>query len=252
MSTALLLGLGGLRVMDGELSMGMLIAFQALMMAFLAPVNSLVNMGSALQEVRGDMNRLDDVLRAQAERMERRRAAPDGGRRSARRSWPTPPPARLTGTWSCGASRSATAGWSRRSSRTSPSTLKPGMRVALVGGSGSGKSTVARLVSGLYEPWAGEVLLDGMPRSSVPRPVMTSSFAVVDQEVFLFEGTIRDNLTMWDPTVPEPDLVEAARDACIHEDVSARRRRLRQPGRGGRAATSAGGSGSGWRSPARW
>lgn len=220
LSSALLLGVGGLRVMDGRLSMGMLIAFQALMFAFLTPVNSLVSMGSALQEVRGDMNRLDDVLRAQTERMEP--AAPataDGGQPVVVAS---PAPGRLDGHLEL---RRVSFGYSRLEPALIQDftlDLKPGMRVALVGGSGSGKSTVARLVSGLYEPWAGEVLLDGIPRASVPRPVMTSSFAVVDQEVFLFEGTIRDNLTMWDPTVPEADLVEAARDACIHDDVSAR------------------------------
>lgn len=218
-SSALLLGLGGLRVMDGQLSMGMLIAFQALMFAFLTPVNSLVSMGSALQEVRGDMNRLDDVLRAQAERMEPAAPATVDGEPVVVAA---PPPGRLDGHLEL---RRVSFGYSRLEPALIQDfslDLKPGMRVALVGGSGSGKSTVARLVSGLYEPWAGEVLLDGIPRGSVPRPVMTSSFAVVDQEVFLFEGTIRDNLTMWDPTVPEPDLVEAARDACIHDDVSAR------------------------------
>lgn len=220
-STALLLGLGGLRVMDGELSMGMLIAFQALMMAFLAPVGSLVNMGSALQEVRGDMNRLDDVLRARTERMEA--AAPEDVADSADALGAMEDvPARLSGHLEL---RRVSFGYSRLEPALIQDftlTLKPGARVALVGGSGSGKSTVARLVSGLYEPWAGEVLLDGIPRARIPRPVMTSSFAVVDQDVFLFEGSIRENLTMWDPTVPEPELVEAARDACIHEDVSAR------------------------------
>jgi NHLM bacteriocin system ABC transporter peptidase/ATP-binding protein len=216
LSSAMLLGLGGLRVMDGALSMGMLIAFQSLMYAFLTPVNSLVAMGSALQEVKGDMNRLDDVLRAKTERMA---ASPEGAREAV---VATPAPTRLEGNLEL---RRVSFGYSRLDPALIQDfslTLKPGMRVALVGGSGSGKSTVARLVSGLYEPWAGEVLLDGVPRTAVPRPVMTSSFAVVDQEVFLFEGTIRDNLTMWDPTVPEQDLVEAARDACIHEDISAR------------------------------
>jgi NHLM bacteriocin system ABC transporter peptidase/ATP-binding protein len=216
-STALLLGLGGLRVMDGALSMGMLIAFQALMFAFLAPVNALVSLGSTLQEVRGDMSRLDDVLRA---RTEGREGDDSTGARDAVVA--TPASARLDGHLEL---RRVSFGYSRLEPALIQDfslDLRPGMRVALVGGSGSGKSTVARLVSGLYEPWAGEVLLDGMPRAALPRPVLTSSFAVVDQEVFLFEGTVRDNLTMWDPTVPEPDLVEAARDACIHEDVSAR------------------------------
>ncbi|HYR10948.1 MAG TPA: NHLP family bacteriocin export ABC transporter peptidase/permease/ATPase subunit [Longimicrobium sp.] len=223
LSTALLLGMGGLRVMDGDLSMGMLIAFQALMLAFLAPVNSLVNMGSTLQEVRGDMNRLDDVLRAQTEGMQATASGePVADASPADGSSADEPLSRLSGHLEL---RRVSFGYSRLEPALIQDftlTLRPGARVALVGGSGSGKSTVARLVSGLYEPWAGEVLLDGVRRDQVPRPVMTSSFAVVDQEVFLFEGTVRENLTMWDPTVPEQDLVEAARDACIHEDVSAR------------------------------
>ncbi len=232
LSTALLLGMGGLRVMDGELSMGMLIAFQALMMAFLAPVNSLVNMGSTLQEVRGDMNRLDDVLRARTEGMDAAEspapmtngASSEGvsANEVSADHADEAPLSRLSGHLEL---RRVSFGYSRLEPALIQDftlMLKPGARVALVGGSGSGKSTVARLVSGLHEPWAGEVLLDGVRRDHVPRPVMTSSFAVVDQEVFLFEGTVRDNLTMWDPTVPEPDLVEAARDACIHDDVSAR------------------------------
>ena len=100
--------------------------------------------------------------------------------------------------------------------------LKPGERVAIVGASGSGKSTVARLVSGLYEPWEGEILFDGKPRNAIPREVVANSLAVVDQDVFLFEGSTRDNLTLWDSTIGEPELIQAAKDACIHDDLALR------------------------------
>jgi ABC-type bacteriocin/lantibiotic exporter with double-glycine peptidase domain len=91
-----------------------------------------------------------------------------------------------------------------------------------VGGSGSGKSTVARLVTGLQRPWSGEILFDGLPRAAHPRRLLTDSIGLVDQEIFLFDGSLRDNLTMWDATLPDARIVKAAKDACIHEDIAAR------------------------------
>jgi NHLM bacteriocin system ABC transporter peptidase/ATP-binding protein len=204
---------GALRVMDGHMTMGTLVAFQALMMAFIDPANQLVAMAGSLQEVDGGLRRLDDVL-VQPE---------DAYLRVAEASsvfHPTPP--RLSG-------RLELARISYGYSRLDPPliqgfnlSVRPGARVALVGPSASGKSTVAKLISGLYQPWSGEVLLDGTPRQSVPRGVLANSLAMVDQDFFLYEGTVREVLTMWDPTVPEEQLIQAAKDACIHEDIAAR------------------------------
>ena len=101
--------------------------------------------------------------------------------------------------------------------------LKPGSRVALVGGSGSGKSTVAKIASGLYPLWSGEVLFDGKPKASIPRHVLTSSLAVIDQEVLVFNGTIKENISFWDSTIPDKHIIQSARDAAIHDIISERK-----------------------------
>jgi ABC-type bacteriocin/lantibiotic exporter with double-glycine peptidase domain len=113
--------------------------------------------------------------------------------------------------------------------------LRPGQRIAIVGPSGSGKSTVARLISGLHEPWSGELLFDGVPRSQIERGTLAASIGVVEQDPFLFEGTLRDNLTLWDDDVPEEVLVAALRDAAIHDEVMVRPGQLSgRVGEGGR------------------
>lgn len=212
-----ILALGGLRVMEGHLSMGMLVAFQSLMSSFITPVNQMVSLGSKLQETTGDIKRLDDVYKHEVDSQFVQKAYEDDSKNHDVHKI-----TKLEGNLEL---RNVTFGYSLLEPPLIEDfnlSLKPGDRVALVGASGSGKSTVAKLVTGLYEPWKGEILFDGKPRKSYPQKVINNSLAAVDQELFLFEGTIRENLTMWDTSVPDDNVVQAAKDSLIHEDVSAR------------------------------
>jgi ABC-type bacteriocin/lantibiotic exporter with double-glycine peptidase domain len=169
-------------------------------------------LGQRFQELRADVARLDDVLRY----------AEDPNIDSEVRLDTPGAIQRLSGHLEL---RAITFGYSHLEKPLIDSfslILKPGQRVAIVGSSGSGKSTVAKLVGGLYAPWAGEIFYDGKPRKAIPRPVLNQAVAMVDQDIFLFEGTVRQNLTMWDDTVAERVIVEAAQDACIHDDINTR------------------------------
>ena len=214
-NSVLILGLGGLRVMDGQLTMGMLVAFQALMASFISPVNQLVGLGGRIQEMHGDMNRLDDVINYPVDKNADPRKDLDASAVGGIQ-------VKLKGEIEL---RNVTFGYSRLGLPLIENfnlKLTPGSRVALIGPSGCGKSTVSKLVMGLYEPWDGEILLDGKPRSELPRSVLNNSIAMVDQDICLFEGTIRDNLTMWDRTLGEAEIVQAAKDAEIHDVIAAR------------------------------
>lgn len=207
------LGLGGLRVMEGLMTMGMLISFQVLMSSFIEPVNRIVDLGGALQEVQGDLGRLEDVLNYPA-------IAKTGQPCAIAEA--SSLPTRLEGSLDV---RNLTFGYSRLETPLIHSfdlSVRPGQRVALVGGSGSGKSTVAKLVAGLYEPWTGEILFDGLPRTGHSEQLIKNSVALVDQDVFMFEGSARNNLTLWDDAAEETRIVRACKDALIHDDITGR------------------------------
>lgn len=213
-TTVGVLVVGGLRVIDGHLTMGMLVAFQTIVASFNRPIGDFVTFGGQLQELQGDMNRLDDVTRYQPDEM------------YARAELPRPPEfkdvVKLTGRLEI---RNLSFGYSpleRPLIEDFNLVIEPGQRVALVGGSGSGKSTVAKLVAGLYKPWTGEILFDGIPRDQVPPDLLNNSIGMVDQEIFLFQGTVRDNLTMWDNTIPDTNIFAAMADAAIGDIVAAR------------------------------
>lgn len=211
--STLIVTLGGLRIVAGDMSFGELIAFQALFTSFMLPVNQLVALGTRLQRTRGEMVRMDDVLKYQI----------DAGAIPVSPATSTDSVSRkLSGHL---ALRNITFGYNRLGEpllRDFNLDLTPGSRVALVGGSGSGKSTVAKLVVGIYKPWSGEILLDGQTLEQVPFTQLKQSLAMVDQDIYLYEGTVRDNLTLWDDSIPDAHIVQAARDADIHENIVAR------------------------------
>jgi NHLM bacteriocin system ABC transporter peptidase/ATP-binding protein len=208
---ALILGLGAMRVMDGAMTMGTLVAFQSLVASFMAPANQLVGMSAKLQQMQGDVDRADDVMKY---RLDPLAQAASGGELLEQQ--------KLMGYIEF---RNVSFGYNRAEApllQDFSLTLKPGQRVALVGPSGCGKSTVSRLLMGLYEPWSGEILFDGKPRSAHDRFAMINSVGMVDQDIVIFSGTVRDNITMWDATATESDIVRAAQDACIHDVILSR------------------------------
>ncbi len=208
-ATMLLLVVGGLRVMNGDLSVGMLVALQGLMGQLLEPTNTLVSLGSDLQELEGNLNRLEDVMHHPID---------------AHLAGVAPAPSepilpKLNGQLEL---RNLTFGYSRVAPPLIENlnlVVKPGQRVALVGGSGSGKSTVGKLICGLYEPWEGEILFDDQPRTQIPRRVLTNSLALVAQDPVLFAGTVQDNLTLWDTTVSDRVVQQACQNAAIHDVI---------------------------------
>lgn len=226
LTTVAVLGLGGLRIVDGALTLGGLVAFQSLLQSFSQPVLGLVRLGGSLQTVKGDIARLDDVLNYPPDlrlvRAEMVEAAQPGRGATDARSPAEPMSSKLSGAVEL---RNVTFGYSRREPpllRGLDLSIAPGRRVALVGGSGSGKSTVARILCGLLQPWSGEVLFDGRPLESIPRPVFAASVSFVDQDIVLYEGTVRDNVALWEPSLPEIDLTRALADAAILDVVSSR------------------------------
>jgi NHLM bacteriocin system ABC transporter peptidase/ATP-binding protein len=214
LNSMLVLGIGGMRVIDGHLTIGMLVAFQSLVASFTGPVQSLVGIGKKVLEVQGDMNRLDDVMKYPEDPwvMQARLSSAKG--REAK--------SKLDGLVEL---KDVTFGYNRADYplvEKFSMVLRPGERVAVVGPSGCGKSTVSRLVMGLYRPWQGDITFDGKPREEYGRYEFSNSVALVDQDIVLFEGSMRDNITMWDKTIADEDVVQAAKDACIHDFIIAR------------------------------
>ena len=206
-----LLGIGGYRAMQGDLTIGMLIALQTLLLTFLQPVGQFVNFGQLIQNMKIDIGRLNDVLAYPIDKTYHTPSCTDISKIK-----------KLDGHLEF---RNVTFGYSPLSPPLIENlsfVIKPGQRLALVGPTGCGKSTIAKMSCGLYQPWSGEILYDGKPFLEICPEVKHRSLASVDQEIFLFSGTIRENLTLWDVTIDENWITRATHDAQIHEEILAR------------------------------
>ena len=214
---AAVLGIGGLKVMSGGMTLGAMMAFYMLATSFLLPIGRFVQFADLFQVLEGHLQRLDDVFESpEDEILARAGKSPGDGPPGFRGRL------RLTGRVEL---RNVTFGYKATEEpllKDLSLVVEPGQRVAIVGTSGSGKSTLASLVAGIHRPWSGEILFDGRPLAEVPRDLLTDSVSLVDQHIFLFAGTVRDNLAMWDRETPDQDIVAAAKDADIHAEIISR------------------------------
>ncbi len=197
--------------MKGEFTVGMIMAFQGFLSSFISPATTLISAGQTLQEMRTDMERIEDVMKYPTD------VTFENSDDSENIEYD-----KLSGNIEI---KNVTFGYSRLAEpliKDFSMSLKSGSRVAFVGPSGCGKSTVSKLISGLYKPWRGEILFDGKPMSKIDRSVFTGSLAVVDQDIILFEDTIANNIKMWDNSIEDFEMIMAARDAQLHEDIMQR------------------------------
>ena len=204
---ALLLLAGGILVINGNMTMGALLAFNSLFDSFNEPINSLVGFIQRIQQLKADLRRVDDIDNYGEDS------------RYTDQTEKTSMTRKLSGEIEL---EDISFGYSRLAPPLVENFnfhLRSGESIAFVGASGCGKSTVAKVVSGLYEPWGGTVRLDGVEMRKLSREVMNASVATVSQNIVLFSGSIRDNITMWNPAILEDDMVQAAKDACIHDYI---------------------------------
>ncbi len=200
--------IGVMLTIQGHFTVGMITSFQGFLSSFMSPAETLISAGQTLQELRTDMERVEDVM-----------SYPDDPVFKKELSGEPVSYSKLTGNIEL---KNVTFGYSKLAEpliRDFNLTLTPGRHVAFVGASGCGKSTISKLISGLYQPWSGEILYDGKPISRIDRSVFTGSLAVVDQDIILFEDTIANNIKMWDKSIEDFEMIMAARDAQIHNSI---------------------------------
>ena len=199
--------LGAYLILEGELTVGMLMAFQGFMGSFLEPVNAIVNASQTIVEMRSQMERVEDVMKYPEDHRDNNEEVNQG---------------KLGGLLEL---KHVTFGYSPLQPPLIEDfnlRIEPGRSVAFVGSSGCGKSTLAKLISGLYKPWSGEILFDGRPIESISSEELTNSVAVIDQNVVLFDDTVAQNIRMWDPSIEEFTMMMACNDAQIRADIVSR------------------------------
>ncbi|MER2138665.1 MAG: NHLP family bacteriocin export ABC transporter peptidase/permease/ATPase subunit [Succiniclasticum sp.] len=209
LNSALIMAVGGFTIMEGLMTAGVYTAFNNLIARFQEPVQKLMMLGDTLRNTEMQMQRLDDVRRYKIDSLN----YPDADQTVSFKG------NHLSGEVTL---KDVSFGYSPLDPPLLEHFdlhLEPGHWAAVVGASGSGKSTLAKIVSGLYEEWSGEVLFDGVKRREIPRSVIVNSLATVDQDVFQITGTVRENITLFDKSIPFADVVQAAQDACIHDDI---------------------------------
>lgn len=203
--------LGVWLTIEGKFTVGMVMAFQGFLGSFSGPAMTLISAGQTLQEMRTQMERVEDVMQYPTDVNYENETVEEDKEYD-----------KLSGALEM---KNVTFGYSKLADPLIEDfnlSLKPGSRVAFVGSSGCGKSTLSKLISGLYHPWSGEILFDGKPMSEIDRSVFTGSLAVVDQDIILFEDTIANNIRMWDSSIEDFEVILAAKDAQLHEDIMMR------------------------------
>ena len=205
--------LGVWLVLEGQFTLGTVVMFQGFVSSFMSPAMTLIGAGQTIQEMRTQMERMEDVMEY-----------PDDPNVLDNPAIEESTITKLHGDVEL---RNVTFGYSKLAEpviKDLSLKLEPGKKIALVGSSGCGKSTIAKLITGLYNPWSGDILFDGKPRSAYPHDMMVGSIAVIDQDITLFEGSVADNIKMWDSTILDFEMIMAAVDARIHDDI------VRMPG----------------------
>lgn len=236
LTSVVVLTVGGLQVMSGALTLGLLVGFQALMSSFLTPISELVSLANQTQTAQGQLRQINDIMNNRtddifdehslaADRHQHQGIVEGVLLRKSKDATVLPEDhdsIRLTGALEL---RNLEFGYSRTGApliQNFSLSISPGQRVALVGGTGSGKSTIVKLILGLYQPWSGEILFDNKTRSEWPRALITTSVAFVDQRIMMFAGSVTENISLWDPSISNAELTRAASDAAIHSDIVAR------------------------------